>query len=167
MCDYSLGGLPNRLAVEGEELVVYKFRSGSMGLASPTELPNHQATKTANPPSVWAGIKKFFADLAAEPACPSAVCVPPGARLVLRGIPTDLQALWCVGREEDVQFTQRSAEVNQYRDSIRFSNRMQILLQELREGMRVQVICLGGVEAEDERDFDLADHPAVASGSRR
>ena len=34
MCDYSLTGIPNRLAVEGEELVVHRFRTGSLGLAS-------------------------------------------------------------------------------------------------------------------------------------
>src|SRR6516164_7099987 len=34
MCDYSLAGLPNRLAVEGEQLLVYRFTTGAMGLAS-------------------------------------------------------------------------------------------------------------------------------------
>ena len=33
MCDYSLAGLPNRLAVEGEQLVVHRFQTGAMGLA--------------------------------------------------------------------------------------------------------------------------------------
>jgi len=35
MCDYSLAGNPNRLAVEGEELVVHPFPTGALGLASP------------------------------------------------------------------------------------------------------------------------------------
>jgi hypothetical protein len=34
MCDYSLAGIPNRLAVEGEELVVHPFPTGALGLAS-------------------------------------------------------------------------------------------------------------------------------------
>jgi hypothetical protein len=34
MCDYSLGGLPNRLAVDGEELIVHRFPTHSIGLAS-------------------------------------------------------------------------------------------------------------------------------------
>ena len=34
MCDYSLAAVPNRLAVAGEELVVYKFEAESGGLAS-------------------------------------------------------------------------------------------------------------------------------------
>jgi hypothetical protein len=34
MCDYSLQGGPNRLAVEGEQLVTYRFPTGSVGLAA-------------------------------------------------------------------------------------------------------------------------------------
>jgi hypothetical protein len=34
MCDYSLMMVRNRLAVEGEELVVHKFKSGSVGLVA-------------------------------------------------------------------------------------------------------------------------------------
>ena len=37
MCDYSLMEYPNRLATEGEVLAVYRFRSGSLGLASLAE----------------------------------------------------------------------------------------------------------------------------------
>ena len=38
MCDYSLHGLPNRLAEEGEELVAHRFITGAIGLTSPAEL---------------------------------------------------------------------------------------------------------------------------------
>ena len=34
MCDYSLFGIRNRLASEGENLTVHRFRTGSVGLAS-------------------------------------------------------------------------------------------------------------------------------------
>jgi len=33
MCDYSLMGVPNRLAQQGEYLVTHRFRTGSLGLA--------------------------------------------------------------------------------------------------------------------------------------
>ena len=33
MCDSSLTGIPNRLAVEGEQLVVHRFHTGFVGLA--------------------------------------------------------------------------------------------------------------------------------------
>ena len=38
MCDYSLANVPNRLAVEGEQLVLHRFSGGSIGLTSPAEL---------------------------------------------------------------------------------------------------------------------------------
>src|ERR1035438_785449 len=47
MCDYSLYEFPNRLAREGEELVTYRFPSGSMGLASPVELEKAQSKESA------------------------------------------------------------------------------------------------------------------------
>ena len=38
MCDYSLHGIENRLAEEGEVLVVHRFYSESKGLTSPDYL---------------------------------------------------------------------------------------------------------------------------------
>jgi hypothetical protein len=38
MCDYSLMGIPNRLAVEREELVTHRFPTSSIGFASPEDL---------------------------------------------------------------------------------------------------------------------------------
>jgi len=38
MCDYSLGGLANRLAVDGEELIIHRFTTNSIGLASAADL---------------------------------------------------------------------------------------------------------------------------------
>jgi len=38
MCDYSLHGIKNRLAEEGEVLVVHRFHTGSKGLTSPEYL---------------------------------------------------------------------------------------------------------------------------------
>ncbi len=38
MCDYSLHGFSNRLAVEGEQLLLHRFPTGTLGLASPSEL---------------------------------------------------------------------------------------------------------------------------------
>lgn len=33
MCDYSLAYFPNRLAVKGEQLVVYRFPCGTLGVS--------------------------------------------------------------------------------------------------------------------------------------
>ena len=77
-----------------------------------------------------------------------AVCVPPGARLVLRDIPKNLQRELGVGEIEEVQFVQTTAEVNTYRDAVRFKNCRQALLQQLREGQRVHVLSIGVEEFE-------------------
>src|SRR2546428_13505042 len=107
MCDYSLAGVPNRLAVEGEELVVHRFTAGTLGLASPNTRRSRLWSKKATP----------------------AVCIPPGARLLLRDIPVGLQQECAIRDAEDVTFVQQSAEAFMYRDAVRFQNGREILLQ--------------------------------------
>jgi len=116
----TIGGIPNRLAVEGEELVVRRFPTCSIGLASPCELASKQSFATRTP----------------------AVCVPPGARLRLRDIPEHLRQKYSVGMTEDVTFVQLSATPYQYRDAVHFNDGWEIRLQELEEGMRVDVLSL-------------------------
>ena len=75
MCDYSLTAFRSRLAVEGEELVVYRFPTGALGLASPCDVES---------------CRKAFRgwDDCLDPReIPCAVCIPPGARLLLSEIP--------------------------------------------------------------------------------
>jgi hypothetical protein len=150
MCDYSLCGLPTRLAAEGEELVVHKFSTGSMGMASPADLPVIEAKPSKQ--GFWAAIKSLI-DGPPEPVRVPAICIPPGAHLIVRDIPADLQRRCRVSAEEGVMFTQISAEVNSYRDAVRFSNGLQLRLQDLREGMRVEVLSLAGVVAEQHTIF--------------
>jgi hypothetical protein len=151
MCDYSLHTYPNRLATDGEELVVHRFGAGSLGLASPADLtPVISAGKTAHD-SWWSRAKAWFAGnnpkWEAEKRVP-AVCIPPGARLVLRDIPKNLQRELGVSEIEEVQFVETTAEVNTYRDAVRFQNRRQALLQQLREGQRVKVLSIAIEELE-------------------
>ena len=128
MCDYSLAGLPNRLAVEGEQLVVHRFETGAMGLA-PSSL----------------GLKHFH-----FPFRTPAVCIPPGARLRLHDIPAHLQQRLGVGEVEDVSFVQQNAEAFSYRDAVRFRNGKEILLQFLRLGQRVDVLRLTSATDEEQ-----------------
>ena len=116
MCDYSLAGIPNRLAVEGEQLVVHRFSTDSLGLASPCPSPLSKGTP--------------------------AVCIPPGARLRLRDIPQDLQLRFGLNEIEEVTFVQQSAEAYQYRDAMRFQNGHEVLLQRFRCGQKVEVLSL-------------------------
>ncbi len=134
MCDYSLAGIPNRMALEGEELVVHPFPTGALGLASP-KIPLGR---------LW------FAK--ATPA----VCIPPGARLLLRDIPMNLQRAYDVREAEEVTFVQQSAEAYRYRDAVRFQNGREILLQRLTCGQRVDVLDLSSdhPEAEENRRLE-------------
>jgi len=151
MCDYSLHTYPNRLATDGEELVVHRFGAGSLGLASPRDLaPLVSASRGAHG-SLWSKVKAWFVGCnpkwEAEKRVP-AVCIPPGARLVLRNIPKNLQRELGIGKIEEVQFVETTAEVNTYRDAVRFKNRRLALLQQLREGQRVQVLSVAIEEFE-------------------
>ena len=150
MCDYSLHAFPNRLAVEGEELVVHRFGGGSLGLASvrdvcPAVLAN---SNTSAGFWSWQNIKSWFASNTRPVKRIPAVCIPPGATLVLRDIPRGLQRELGVGEVEEVTFVETTANINTYRDAVRFKNQAQVLLQALREGQRVDVVSL---ELEDAR----------------
>ncbi len=125
MCDYSLMAIPNRLAEQGEDLVTHRFPTGSLGLASPSD----------------------FCSIAEPAQAHPAVCIPPGARLMLQDIPAYLQLNLKVGPVEEVTFTQLTAAVNTHRDAVRFKNGRQICLQELRAGQRVRVLALSSAEA--------------------
>ncbi|HTQ53197.1 MAG TPA: hypothetical protein VMI94_01990 [Bryobacteraceae bacterium] len=143
MCDYSLMGVPNRLANEQEDLIAHRFPTGSMGLAAPADV-KCSTKSAARPRSFWVALKEFFNP--PEHTQVAAVCIPPGARLWLRDIPERLQTSLGVGREEECTFTQTSQAVNTYRDAVRFSNGKTVRLQELREGQRVRVLDLSLAE---------------------
>jgi hypothetical protein len=143
MCDYSLMAVPNRLAQEGEDLVVHRFCTGSLGLASLAELTS-EASMVVTKKTFWALVKEFFSLPPVDAVC--AVCIPPGASLELQGIAERLQRDLGVGPIERVTFTQITANSNTYRDAVRFANRRELRLQELPEGMRVKVLDLSMAE---------------------
>ncbi|MEI9974674.1 MAG: hypothetical protein WDO73_23065 [Ignavibacteriota bacterium] len=78
-----------------------------------------------------------------EPAPTPAVCIPPGARLVLHDVPMALQKQLGVGPVEEVSFLQTSAMENRHRDAVRFRTGHTLRLQELTVGQRVLVLDLG------------------------
>ena len=142
MCDYSLCGIPNRLAVEGEELAIYRFSTGSIGMASLRDLQVCEEIKQALPQKTfWQTVKAFF-DLPSQIATPPAVCVPPGTQMIVRNIPADLQRRFRINQEEPAVFTQISSEFNSYRDALRFRADCEVRLQELREGVTAEVLSL-------------------------
>jgi len=126
MCDYSLAHFPNRLAVEGEQLVVHRFKTGTLGLAA----------------------ARFSLKQILSPDSTPAVCVPPGARLLVQDIPERLQQALNVGSVEEATFVEQSADAFRHRDAVRFGNGREILLQQLACGQRVQVLRLNTGEGE-------------------
>lgn len=142
MCDYSLMAIPNRLAEEGEDLITHRFPTGSIGFVSPRDLCI--AELQSRPQRFWSAVKNFLNP--PETTSIAAVCVPPGARLMLQDIPLRLRRDLGVDAIEEVTFSQRTAALHTYRDAIRFKNGPEILLQELREGQRVRVLDLSSAE---------------------
>lgn len=152
MCDYSLMAIPNRLAVSGEELVAHRFEAAAVGLASVSDIKTRQECRNVQSHGFWSSLKRLFnaADSEAIPA----VCIPPGARLLIRDIPAKLQHE--CGLQEDVEeavFTQTTAAVNTFRDAVRFHNGTEVLLQRFAEGQRVRVLDLSSLD-EKEPAFD-------------
>jgi hypothetical protein len=139
MCDYSLHGLENRLAEEGEVLVVHQFYSGSKGLTSPEYLK-----PTEQPKGLMAILKRKLA--AQSRVC--AVCIPDGAQLVLRGISPVLQQAHGLSTTEAVTFRQLSANAATYRDAVEFKNGVKVRLQDLEEGQNVEVLALCSEKAD-------------------
>lgn len=165
MCDYSLMGVPNRLAREGEDLVLYEFPSGTRGF---TPCPSGNDC-----PFNWRDALGGFlkALLGVPEAGKVAVCIPPGARLLLLDVPLDLRAAEEVRRDAEVTFTQISAQAYAHRDAIRFENGNQLLLQFLDAGQRIRILQLnpaGEAEAlpESAEAFDLASRRVDFIASR-
>ena len=141
MCDYSLLAVPNRLAAEGEALVAHRFQTGAMGLAPAAEIAALATERHATPGRGWWSVLKYcFTPRPAKVVC--AVCVPPGAQLLLRDIPEQLQGECKVSGTEEVTFTQTTAIEYHYRDAVRFANGREVLLQRLKQGQRADVLRL-------------------------
>lgn len=70
----------------------------------------------------------------------SAVCIPPGARLLLTGLPRKVQASLQVRPSETVVFTEISDRSYSYRDALLLLNGTRVLLQDLPEGLHAVVL---------------------------
>ena len=143
MCDYSLHSIKTRLATEGEQLFIHRFYTGSKGLASVDDWKALDGPRPApQGASAWGRFQHWLSNKLRkfnhedERTLP-AICIPPGARLSLSGIPERLQVRYGVGANEQVVFTQLSLELFHYRDAVRFGNGQEVLLQYLNEGLQM------------------------------
>lgn len=127
MCDYSLAGVHTRLAEAGDRLAVHRFPSGSLGMVS---------------------LRRRWREIL-FPSLTVAVCIPPGARLLLEEVPTAIQHQFGVSETEEVVFTQRTWEAYVHRDSVRFASGAEVSLQQLRCGQHATVLSLGPEEPVD------------------
>jgi hypothetical protein len=155
MCDYSLHGIENRLAEEGEVLVVHRFYSGSKGLTSPKYLK-----PTEQPKGFLAVLKRMFA---ARPSV-CAVCIPDGAHLMLGGISPALRQAHDLCTTEAVTFRQLSANAGTYRDAVEFKNGLKVRLQDLEEGQGVEVLALSSEKAAGREKHFIPADPHQYSG---
>ena len=139
MCDYSLYGIPSRLAEKDEVLVVHRFDTGSKGLTSPEFLKPIERRK---------GLLALFTQLLGFRALRNAlrnecaVCIPDGATLTLHGISPELQRAHSLSSAEVVTFRQLSMDAHTYRDAVEFRNGARVRLQDLNEGQNVEVVAL-------------------------
>src|SRR5262249_31041753 len=143
-CASSWDGVPDRRAGEGAPWRRRRFPSGTLGLASPSDWGTPAEPPDQARTGWWSRVKSWLS-LSGEKSIP-AVCIPPGAQLVLRDIPQCLQQQFGVGDEEEVTFAQLSGDAYSHRDAVRFNNGREVLLQKLAEGLRVDVLCLAPVK---------------------
>jgi len=179
MCDYSLHGLENRLAKEGERLVLNKFRTGCKGFASKDDL--HQLHAWRKAPAGMSLIKRgpfFFAEAwrhmaeamdVARYDLP-AVCLPHGATLQIISSPVEprLQAGTGAVVGTTVRLIQVTHEPHRYRDAIMCLDSRwagPLSLQNLPEGVVVEVLSLNLAAKEKARQPGAAH--ARAASSRR
>jgi hypothetical protein len=153
MCDYSLYSR-NRLAEEGEDLVLHKFDMGSLGFASATDLIQCEAAREKDSSSFW-GLMKDWLLLPRRAERIPVICVPPGAQLLLSGIPAAVQACLCVQSSEIAVFTELHSRNYSYRDALLLPNATRVLLQDLPEGIHATVLSTSSGSSTQEENFAI------------
>lgn len=145
MCDYSLQGLPNRLAREGEQLITHRFCTGSIGLAAAEEVYAMQRPGAAPVRKSWWSRLKAWVTPSETPQI-TAVCIPPGTTLLMSQIHPRLRRDFGLGVIESVTFDQLTAEAFRFRDAVRLGGGKTLLLQTIPTGVRFAVVSLGSSE---------------------
>jgi hypothetical protein len=142
MCDYSLYTVNNRLALESDDLVLHRFDTGSLGFCAAAEW--QRAMSHGALARTWSS---FVSWLVPRKKCGlTAVCVPPGARLLVSEVPENARPGFELLELESVVFTQLSERSFAYRDALRLPDGETVLLQKLPEGLRVTVLTLAAEE---------------------
>ncbi len=160
MCDYSLSGVPNRRAVEGERLITYRFPNGVTGFVSQPEAAAFECEHG----TLWSRVRAWF-----RSDTPCAVCLPAGATLVMRDVPAWIRGNEIRGNETRGNATRgnKSSDADQvatftqngsafeYRDAIEFPSGTRILIQQFGPGQVADVLSVAPVGV-IERPADVA-----------
>src|SRR5262249_51129464 len=156
-----------RRARGGERLFAHKFHTGSKGLASMADLRGLEQALPAGA-GLWARLK-YWAGSLRRPRSEElmrqlpAVCIPPGARLYVEGIPEAIQVKYALADAEEATFTQLTSEPFRYRDAFRFKNGDEVLIQIFDEQTRVEILRLAlAKDPEEEPEEEIEEEPAAA-----
>jgi hypothetical protein len=115
-----------------------RFDWGSLGLTSIA----HEQPEASYKSGIISALRMFLFSPIRE-ACPT-VCIPPGARLLLRDIPKPLEEKHGLKTDtEEVVFTETRHAIG-FRDAIQFPSAKTLLLQQFNENQRVGVLSLSG-----------------------
>ncbi len=138
MCDYSLYTVKNRLACESDDLVLHRFDTGSLGFcaAAERELEMNRSSLARG----WSSFLRWVFPL--KQCGLTAVCLPPGARLLVSEVPLAAKPIWGMLEMKTVDFTQLSERSYSYRDAFRMPDGQEVLLQWLPEGLRATVLAM-------------------------
>ena len=110
---------------------------------SPVELGNAQTKPSGS--GFWGAVRRPFELSQYRPgdrASVCAICVPPGARVILKDISIEMQRDLGLCPEEGGKFIETSIEVLRHRDAILLANGLVVPMQRLHEGQRVEVLSL-------------------------
>jgi hypothetical protein len=161
---------PERLAVEGEELVAHRFRTGLVRMVSRSDyrrwmmvaetcgLDGREAI--ASPPNpllrwyrnVWWALVTFFhwiseALLMSDGEPGPVVAFPSDALVRVYGISPDMREQYHLNSMEDALFLEVSPLIGHSRDALCFGNGVVVTLQSLREGQRVKILYRSWMES--------------------
>jgi hypothetical protein len=142
MCDYSLYTVKNTLACESDDLVLHRFDTGSLGFCAAAEL--QQETDRSAFARGWSSFMRWV--FPRKQCGMTAVCIPPGAQLLISEVPKNAKVGFDLLEMEKVEFTQLSERSYAYRDALRLPDGETVLLQKFPEGLRVTVLSLAPLE---------------------
>lgn len=140
VCDYSLYAIRQRLACEGDELVTYRFETGSIGFAGVSDV-EQQAARLHAARGLFGRVIDWLR--LGNTSCVTAVCMPPGARVELDATSVRRQDNIGLQPQCEATFDEITPESFMYRDALRLGDGRVLLLQSLPEGVRAKVLSLG------------------------